>query len=250
MKYFTTEELLKNYRDDAHEILEKCVGKSVKDNFAFQVFEKYHGEYFDTKNQRILDLGPASGGFVRQIYGAGHTNVAGVDLDDYRDKDNKNLFREFKTADLSWEQIPWPDAFFEIVTAWCVLPHLENPFYAAREVHRVLQKDGIFIMTTPYLTSKPSIDYFVKNHDFGSYRASNNHLVLFTRGLVEKTILRYFDLADVEYHFRTKIFEQGTKGKLRRALWRLAGLFGSETRKKLARRWAHNVVYILRKKDL
>ena len=198
MKYLTTEELLKDSRYEAHEILVQCEGKSIRDNFALKIFNKYYQKFFSRKDQKMLDLGPDSGGFIKRITEAGYSNIYGTDLDDYRKEENKKLFKEFKTSDLSREKIPWPDSTFKMITAWCILPHLENPFHAAREIHRVLDKDGVFIMSTPFLTSKPSKDYFLKYNDFGSYRASNNHLILFTKGVFTKGILRYFDLVDTD----------------------------------------------------
>ncbi len=249
MKYLTADELLKKNKEEAHEILENCTGKSIRDNFAIKIFGKYLADFFGAdKTVRVLDLASASGGFVRQASGLGYNNIFGVDLDDYLQDNNRGLFKEFKMADLSWQPIPWPDQFFNIVTAWCVLPHLENPFHCAREIHRILSKGGLFIFTAPYLASKPSTDYFIKHEDFGSYRASNNHLVLFPRGVVAKSILKYFDLIDVEYHFRTKIFYKGLRGKLRHIIFNISKKIHPDLPKKIARRWAYNIVYILRKK--
>lgn len=249
MKYLTSEELLKSEKDYSHDILEKCTGKSVRDNFAFKVFDSNLDKIFGQKrfDLKILDLGPASGGFAKQINDHGYKNIYGTDLDDYLINDNRNSFLDFKKCDLSWEKIPWQDNFFDLAEAWCVLPHLENPFFCAREVYRVLKKDGIFIFTTPFLTSKASMDFFRENKDFGSYRASNNHLVLFPAGVVEKSILKYFDVIDIEYHFRSKIFK-GTKGKIRRIIYKFAKKLGEEQRKYIAKRWAYNIVYVLRKK--
>lgn len=247
MRYFTAEELKKNNKDEVYGVLEKCAGKSVRDLFAVKVFETYYQKFFNDKNRRILDLGPASGTFPAQIYSKGYQNIYGIDLDDYRAPENKNLFKEFKAADLSWDKLPWPDQSFQIATAWCVLPHLENPFQAIREIHRVLDKNGLFIFTAPHLTSKPSVDYFIKNKDFGSYRGYNNHLVLFTQGVLEKSVFKYFDLVNTEYNVRPKIF-RGIKGMIYKLIYRVmsASLL---TKKWLDNRWGLDAIYILKKKS-
>lgn len=250
MKYLTAEELLKKNSKEAHEIIGQCVGKSIRDNFAVKVFNKYCGQFFRNNFQvKILDLGLGSGGFIQRISPSGYKNIYGVDLDDYLKPENKGLFKEFKTADLSWQPLPWPDNFFDVVTAWCILPHLENPFHCIREVRRILNQGGLFIFTTPYLASKPSLDYFIKHKDFGSYRASNNHLVLFPEGVVKKSVLKYFDLLGIEYHFRTKIFQRGFKGKLRHIIYEISKKIHPALPKRLAQRWAYNIIYILRKKS-
>ena len=249
MEYLTREELLGRNRNDAHEILENCAGKSIRDNFASKVFDSAVKSNFGDKARiaSVLDLGTARGAFVEKISAAGYLSVYGTDVDDYVRPDNKKLLKEFRTVDLSWDKIPWPDDHFDVVVAWCVLPHLENPFHCVREVRRVLKPGGIFIFTAPYLASKPSADYFVERKDFGSYRANNNHLVLFPSGVVKKSILKYFDLIDIEYHFRPKVF-LGWKGPIRKWLYRLAKLMGRVWIKKLAERWAYNIVYVLRNK--
>ncbi|MEK7117367.1 MAG: class I SAM-dependent methyltransferase [Patescibacteria group bacterium] len=251
MKYLTSEEILNEKSEEAHEILEKCTGKSVRDNFAFKVFDAYLEKGFGNNkhNLKILDLGPASGGFAKQINDSGYVNIYGADLDDYRIDINKKSFKEFKKCDLSWEKIPWSDGSFDVADAWCILPHLENPFFCVREIARVLKTGGVFIFTAPFLASKPSRDYFVKYGDFGSYKASNNHLVLFPPGVVEKSVLKYFDILGIEYHFRTKIFN-GWKGQIRKIVFRIFKRMGDGWRKKIARRWAYNIFYILKKKEL
>lgn len=247
MRYLTAEELKKNNIEEAHEILEKCAGKSVRDLFAVRIFDTYVSRFFKDRNQiKILDLGPGSGIFLNQIKEIGYRNFYGVDLDDYRMPQNKPFFKEFQTADLSWDKLPWPDNYFQVATAWCVLPHLENPFHAIREIHRVLDKNGVFIFTAPHLTSKPSMAYFQTHRDFGSYRGTNNHLVLFTKGIVEKAVLKYFDLVDIECNVRPKIF-RGLRGKLYKAAYKLAGLHPF-TKKWLDNRWGLDAAYILKKK--
>lgn len=249
MKYLTAEEIKELKRDEGRELLENCAGKSVRDLFAIKVFNNYFDKFFkDRATAKILDLGPASGAFASQISQEGYKTIYGIDIDDYLKPENRPLFKEFKTADLSWKNLPWADKSFHVVTAWCVLPHLENPFHCLREVHRVLDENGLFIFTAPHLASKPSMDYFTEHEDFGSYRGANNHLVLFTKGVLEKSVLKYFDLVETEYHVRPKIFMKGARGKIYQLAYRLAGKISEKLKKRLEKRWAYNAVYVLRKK--
>ena len=249
MRYLTAEELKGAHREDAHGVLgrDDFAGKSIRDRFAIALFERYHRERFgDHRDTRILDLGAAAGAFLSQLVEAGYENLYGTDIDEYLRPALRVRLQDFKTVDLSWSGLPWPDGFFDVVTAWCVLPHLENPFHAVREVARVLKPGGLFIFTAPYLASKPSRDYFRQHGDFKSYRTVNNHIVLFPPGVVGKTILRSFRLIATEYHARfSKIF-RGPKGLLRRIIYRLAAMHPRGERM-LQKRWAYNIVYILRK---
>ena len=247
MKYLTPKELKEDCRDYAHSIVDKCEGPSVRYDFGINAFRKWRQEIFGGRNDiKTLDLGTARGGFERQLKEIGYTNVYGVDIDDYLDPQNKPLLKEFKTADLSWDKLPWPDNTFQIVTGWCILPHLENPFHCLREVYRVLDKGGIFIFIVPHLTSKPAMDYFVKHKDFGSYRATNNHLVQFTPAIIQKTVLKYFELIDVGYAVRTAKIFRGIKGQLRKLFYELITPF-PKLKKLVDHRWGYDAIYVVRK---
>jgi SAM-dependent methyltransferase len=47
------------------------------------------------------------------------------------------------------EQLPFPDASFDLVFHRMLAEHLEDPESATREIGRVLKPDGIFLMHTP-----------------------------------------------------------------------------------------------------
>ncbi|MBI2024654.1 MAG: class I SAM-dependent methyltransferase [Candidatus Harrisonbacteria bacterium] len=246
MRYLTAEEIKELKEGDGREILENCAGKSVRDLFAVKIFNNYIDKFFKNRTVvKLLDLGPASGVFASQIGQVGYKNIYGIDIDDYVTTDNKKLFKEFRIADLSWEKLPWPDNFFQVATAWCVIPHLENPFHAIREIHRVLDKNGILIFTVPNLGSKGEIERFKKTRDFKSYRATNNHIVIFTENIIKKTVLKFFKLIGVEYHVRPKIFN-GFRGKIRRVIYILSEK-SPPIKQWLGSRWGVNVVYILQK---
>lgn len=250
MRYFSPEEIKKTNQPEIKNSLRRHIGKNLQDRFAVNLTRRYMANLGWNHNDAILDLGPASGAFAKQIHNLGCLNIFGVDIDDYLADENRTLFVEFKTTDLSFEPIPWPDNFFNLVTAWCVLPHLENPFHATREIWRVLKPGGIFIFTAPNLSSKASDDYFIKYHDFGSYHKDNNHLVIFTRSLIEKTMFKHFDLLAAEYPIRDKILNRGVKGLLRKIIYNLAKKISPRLRLLVEKRWAYNATYVLKKKDL
>ena len=205
MEYLTKEELKTSHRNSASQQLSSHIGKNIKYQFTLQIFQKYARLRNINTSARILDLGTASGAFLQQLYDNGYQNLYAHDIDDYLPAERKKIIKEYKFADLSAEKLPWPDNSFDAVTAWCVLPHLENPFYAAREIQRVLKKDGVFIFTALHLASKASIDYFKKNKNFGSYKETNNHISLLPDSVVQKTMLKFFDLVDVDYLVIPKI---------------------------------------------
>ncbi len=248
MKYLTPEEIKNSHKDEAHSILEKSKSQLVRFSFGIELFKKCLADQFSgNKAIKILDLGSGSGSFARQLAEIGCVNICGVDIDDYRSAEAKSIYKEFKQADLGWDKLPWPDNTFDIINAWCVLPHVENPFHCAREVSRVLKPGGIFIFSLPHLTSKPAIDYFIKNKNFGQYKGENNHIILFTYPIIKKTILKYFDTVDIAYPIRPKVFERGVKGKIRSVVYPLINKFFPNAGKALSYRWAYEAVYLAHK---
>ncbi|MEK7674085.1 MAG: class I SAM-dependent methyltransferase [Patescibacteria group bacterium] len=244
MEYKTTSEILGKQKENTRKILTDHRGKNIKDKIAIEIVKKHLKE----KNAPILDLGAASGAFSEQLTESGYKNIYGVDIDNYlNEKYSKNL-SGFKTANLNMDAIPWEENFFSLVTAWCVLPHLENPFHCVGEIHRILDSNGIFIFSIPHITSKPSIKYFLENNEFGSYKNSNNHIIIFTQAIIKKTILKYFDLVEIKYHIRNKIFTKGYKGYIRKLAYILSGYLSDKLTKKIEKRWAYNAIYVLRKK--
>lgn len=248
LKYFTAEELKGSQRPYAHAVLEKFADKEVRRSFSIAAFNAHHDAAFPERARtRILDLGVGSGGFAEQLRDEGYRIVCGVDVDDYLKPETKPFLREFRTVDLSWERLPWPEHSFDIVTAWCTLPHLENPFFAVREACRVLLPGGLFIFQVPHLSSRAARDFFSRKADFQSYKTKNNHVVVFTRNIISKAILRYFDLVNIAYDVRPKVFD-GPVGFLRQIAYRASGI-RPLWRHWLEERWAYSAAYVVRKKN-
>lgn len=61
--------------------------------------------------------------------------------------------------------IPFASASFDLVFSYAVLEHLANPILAAREVHRVLRRGGIFLGTVSQ--GEPFHDSFFHHTAFG-----------------------------------------------------------------------------------
>lgn len=245
MRYFTAEEIKQKNKAEVTEVLKDCAGKNVKYNFGIKVFKKYAKISLQTSNSKILDLGTASGEFIKQLHNSGYNNLFTHDIDTYFSDEIRKIVKEYKISDLSVDKNPWSDNFFDVITAWCVIPHLENPFYCVRELHRILKPGGIFMFTTPHIMSKPSIDFFLKHKYFASYRPTNNHVALLPLSILEKTIFRGFELIGTEYLVTPKV-NRGIKGKLRKFLLNLAE-YNDKLKSSLEKRWAYNVCYIIRK---
>lgn len=149
----------------------------------------------------VLDVGVGNGQFGNQLSCAGYKKIYGLDIDDYRSSDvlSEGLYKEFNKVDLNVDVLPWKDSFFDIATAWCVLPHLENPYHFIREAYRVIRPGGLWIISMPHINSLRLRKLFFRTGDLDRYTETNNHIAIFTPAIIKKTILKYFDLVEIEY---------------------------------------------------
>lgn len=241
MQYLSPEEI-RSQRDQVKERLIQYTGPTIRHGFGRAVFEKYAGQ---NKNIAVLDCGAASGGFLKDIAGAGFNNLYAVDIDDYLNLDTKKIVKEFKAADLSFDKLPWPDGFFDVLTGWCLIPHLENPHHFIREAYRTLKPGGLLIISLINVASPPNRGYFAAHGDFPAYHERNNHIAIITPAIFKKTILKYFTLVGTEYFITPRIFS-GWRGSIRKILMAVAKKLGRQTA--LENRWGAKAVYILQKK--
>lgn len=243
-EYLTTEEIRSNLI--LKDKLRVYKGPTIRNNFCSSIVSDYKNSFFKNSNNiNVLDCGTASGDFIRQLVAdIGIINVYGLDIDDYISNENRHFLKDFKITDLNYDKILYQDSFFNIITAWCVIPHLENPHNFIREAYRVLKKGGIFIFTLVNIDSSLNRRYFYKYGEIPGFHEKNNHISIFTPAVFNKTILKYFKLVDKKYFVNEGIFI-GVKGRARRFVLSLASWFGLDD--KLKKRWGSKTVYILEK---
>lgn len=188
MKYLTDEEI-KASRESIREKFERGRPLSLKGRVV-SIFENFVRD----RRVKVLDCGTGRGHFVVEMVRRGYRNFFACDIDDYLAPDAAGACAGFKIVNMNFEPLPWPDGFFDAVTAWETLEHLENPHQAIREIHRVLQPSGIFIASLPNIFQIVSRLVFLKRGVFPRWNATNNHISLFPRGIFEKSFLPYFEL--------------------------------------------------------
>jgi SAM-dependent methyltransferase len=96
----------------------------------------------------ILDIGCATGGFLRYLRTRGYTRLHGIDIaDPYVKKamEDEDLMIEHGS---SWS-IPYGDDYFDFIMADQVLEHLYNPNEIFVEAKRVLKKGGLLCVSVP-----------------------------------------------------------------------------------------------------
>ena len=115
----------------------------------------------------------------------------------YKKKSGK--VKQFAVLDMCFDKFPWPDGFFDAITAWEVFEHLENPYHLIREVERMLKPGGFLVLSMPNAISLISRLLFLKNGELVRWSEENNHIAVFTPGVFKKAF-RNFSLLEQGYY--------------------------------------------------
>lgn len=130
------------------------MNNQFKNPFNFHRLYHYKHAFDDiyNKNIRILDYGSGNGEFLGLLTKTKRNILAfGYDV-------NKNAFlkssRKYKDVKFKYGEInsklPYKNSYFDTVLMFHVLEHVDSEKRAIKEVHRVLKKGGVFILSSPY----------------------------------------------------------------------------------------------------
>lgn len=97
----------------------------------------------------ILDVGCGTGAFLEAVVSGRKARVSGVDLSPEMIRLSSERLRPCAEADLKVgdaENLPWPQATFDVVTCSSSFHHYPQPQKALCEMRRVLKQGGQFIL--------------------------------------------------------------------------------------------------------
>ena len=192
----------------------------------------------------ILECGPHFGMFTKFLQEHGFGNLHALDVVDVLHFPDRSGLT-FHEIDFNTERMPYPDNYFDGVTAWGIIEHMENPYHFMREVHRVLKPGAVLLLSLPNVLHLMSRLRFLATGVFPRWNERTNHIFVLPRGVFEKTFLRYFDLAETR-------FTQPGNLTVNRAYVRVGRVYGvldAIFRRCPANEWFGNyVVYVLKKK--
>jgi len=233
MKYLTSEEKARN--KEIKEYFSGYVSKTLRSGVPVQLIEKY----VPNRDAMIIDAGCSNGFFLSQLWDVGYKNLAGMDFDNYLSEEAKKKVKNFYQVDFS---VAMPDLkeIADCVTAWCVIPHLENPYNFIRGISKLLKFGGLFIFSMPNIESHSHRRHYLKTGEMINYSHKNDHITIMTPNIINKTFSKDFDSVAVEYFVKDKIF-RGLKGKIKR--WIINNFPNSKAR------YASKKIYVFRKKS-
>jgi SAM-dependent methyltransferase len=95
-----------------------------------------------------LDIGCQSGGLIGKVLSA-FDKCYGIDIGRYDQEWSKLPDVKFIVHDIDAAALPFPDAYFRVVSCIMVLEHVFDVFGLVKEARRVVQPGGAFVIEVP-----------------------------------------------------------------------------------------------------
>lgn len=119
--------------------LDRKIYQIIRENISD--FIKSQSDILDSDSKKLLDIAPQDHKGSKEFFNKSEIFTADIDKESGADyiidicENNSNLI---------------PDESFDIVLCTEVLEHTLNPFSAVSEINRILKKNGILLMSTPF----------------------------------------------------------------------------------------------------
>ncbi|MDQ4074842.1 MAG: class I SAM-dependent methyltransferase [Chloroflexota bacterium] len=140
---FTQSDLIEEYEHVVDPLYEQeREGRVLTFQRHLEPIEQMVGDY---RGKRILDVGAYTGVFVELAQQRGW-DAYGTELSQWAARLCRKRGLNVKTGTL--EQAEFPDDWFDVVTSWDVIEHLNDPRSHLEEVHRVLKPGGLVAIHT------------------------------------------------------------------------------------------------------
>lgn len=125
---------------------------AIKEPFRIHILRHYHivSQDLPKKPLKILDFGSGNGEFIGKL-SYPKWQKFGAEVDKGRLTEAKKNYKgvNFKQFGVG-ERLPFADNYFDVVTMFHVLEHVDSEQRALKEVYRVLKKGGTFYLASPY----------------------------------------------------------------------------------------------------
>lgn len=136
-----------------------------------------------TQKSCLLDVGCGSGGFLNKIKALTGCQVYGVDVS----KVAANTAKESYGLDIFTGTVlesPFPNHYFDVITAWSCLEHINNPSEVLRKLCDLLKPDGSCIISIPNFDSLNAKLFRDKWYHLDCPR----HLYIYTPGTITRLL--------------------------------------------------------------
>ena len=101
-----------------------------------------------SSSTRVLDVGCGAGGFLRSIVESKKANVRGLDFNE-RCRDFVESVHDIPVDVGELVELNYPDATYDVITAWHCLEHTYDPKAELAEIHRITKPNGWMVLEVP-----------------------------------------------------------------------------------------------------
>jgi len=191
--------------------------ESNYDNMLFKGRKPFHYIFWKRKlkklirNGTLLDIGCGKGFFLE--YMSKFYSIAGMDVSKYAILESKKRLDNVPLCVADTTNLCFKSEIFDIVTAFDIIEHVNNPKQMFDECYAILKPEGLIVLTTPNMDS---IGRKLKQGEWFGYR-DTTHVSLFYpdewKKLLEASGFQivniYFDgLWDSPYFTKIPVFLQ------------------------------------------
>jgi len=132
---------------------------------------------------RLLDVGCGNGGFLSEMTVLTGCHAHGVDTSRLAAEAAKeNYGIDIFTGTVL--ESPFPERYFDVITAWAYLEHVNNPSEVLLKISNLLKNDGACIMSTPNFKSFNSRLFRDKWYHLDCPR----HLYIYSQDTIKKLV--------------------------------------------------------------
>lgn len=182
---------------DFFEMSHKWLHKTVINSFA--KLKKHH-------DIKILDIWCWNGNMLKEIHSLWYCNLYGCD--GFIENDKLLNIAKFQQINLT-QPLPYDDNSFDVIFLTEVIEHMEYPNLLLKEVHRILSKHWIVIISTPNILNIPSRLLFLFTGHFLlftewdiKYDKFPWHIAPFLRYIFQEVFKEYFKIESKDYSNR------------------------------------------------
>jgi len=156
----------------------------------YKVVANEFKNYLNSKNKKILEIGCSTGNIAREIIDMDNNSYYGVDISkEYIEIAKKSTIRG-KFLQMDARELSFDNESFDIVMLSSVLHHIDDDIgkNCFKEIHRVLKKDGVVIISEPIVNHKSLISIILCKLDRGNFiRTTEEYQNLFKNFVIEAT---------------------------------------------------------------
>lgn len=150
--------------------------------------------------KKVLDAGCGVGFFTNAIYEAGFESV-GMDISEKAISEAHLKYPgiqfQCNALDTRW---PFEDGSFDVVFSTEVIEHIHGIYEMFAEMNRVLKKEGMLILTTPYHGLIKNLGIMLFGFDRHFNNIEGGHIRFFTKKFLNKLLDMFgFEVLEIKY---------------------------------------------------